>query len=303
MDMDAFNAKLDAFAELLPRLCDRETSADPDGWTPQNPLWGHCAVASLAAQDRFGGALLRASLEKFPKWAQMRSHYWNRFMHGAQRDFTKPQFGDDPPEGLEAGERTRAYVLSHHLTLERYKLLSWRLAKAENQGNALFHASEDDIYRDEIYRRCYMAAMGSPCQKMRFGCALLRQGGILLATCNGTIEPMKHLCEPTCIRLTIASRTESMIGACGHAEEFAIWDAVRQGIALKECDLYVAGVHMNGSPWLKDRAEHTCLRCAVQMHNAGIQRVFIPVRDRWESVTTEQAIVQATAYATKQKSV
>ena len=295
MDMDALNARLDAFAALLPTLCDRETSADPDGWTAENPLWGHCAVVSAAVQDRFGGTLLRASLEKFPKWAQMRSHYWNRLPNGAQRDFTRPQFGDDPPQGLEAGERTRAYVLSHAATMERYKLLSWRLARSENPGNVLFD--------DDLYRRCYMAAMGSMCQKMRFGSLLTHQGEALAATCNGTIEPMKHLCEPSCIRLTIASRTESMIGACGHAEEYALWQAARAGIRTTECDLYVAGVQLNGSPWLKDQAEHTCLRCAVQMHNAGIRRVFVPVQGRWESVTTEQAVAQAVAYATKQKTV
>ena len=60
---------------------------------------------------------------------------------------------------------------------------------------------------------------------------------------------------------------------------------------------------MNGSPWLKERAEHTCLRCAVQMHNAGIQRVFVPVGGRWESVTTAEAIAQAKAYALGEKSV
>src|SRR5690242_20466610 len=111
MDMDDFTAKADAFARLLPTVCDRETSADPDGWTPENPLWGHCAVVSAAVQDRFGGDLLRASLEKYPKWAKMRSHYWNRFPPGGQRDFTEPQFGGDPPQGLEAGEKPRSYVL------------------------------------------------------------------------------------------------------------------------------------------------------------------------------------------------
>ena len=37
MDMTAITAKLDAFAELLTRHCDRDTSADPDGWTTLLP--------------------------------------------------------------------------------------------------------------------------------------------------------------------------------------------------------------------------------------------------------------------------
>lgn len=298
MDMDAFTQKLDAFAEslLLPHICDSETSSDPEGWSPENPLWGHCAVVALAAQDRFGGDLLRAPLDTYPKWAKMRSHYWNRFPMGAQRDFTKPQFGDDPPEGLVPEVRTRAYALSHAATMERYKLLSWRLACDENPTN--------DLFESRIYHACYTAAMGSPCQKMRFGAVLTHRADTAAVACNGTIGPLKHLCEPKCIRLGIQSRTESMIGACGHAEEFAMAAALKQGIKLSECDLYVAGVQLNGSPWLKDKAEHTCLRCAVQMHNAGIRRIFVPVAGgRWASVTTEEALAQASEYATGKKTV
>lgn len=295
MDMTAFTERYEAFAALLTSLAARDTSADPDGWTPQNPLWGHCAVAATVAQDRFGGTLLRASLENHPKWAQMRSHYWNQFPEGIQRDLTEPQFGGDPPQGLEATERTRAYVLSHPATLERYKRLSWRLACAENAGDALF--------QDDAYRRCYTAAMGSMCQKMRFGCVLMRAGEPVAETCNATIDAIKDFCEPTCVRLSIKSRTESMIGACGHAEEFALWHAAKIGIPTTECDLYIAGVHMNGKPWMKGAAEHTCLRCAVQMRAAGIRRIFVPVGGRWESVTTEQALIQGKAYATGAKAV
>ncbi len=229
MDMNAFNEKLDAFTKLLPSVCVRETSADPERWTPENPLWGHCAVVTTAAFDRFGGTMLRASLENYPKWAVMRSHYWNRFPNGAQRDFTVPQFDGDPPLGMEPIERTRAYVLSHPATLERYKLFAWRLAKIENVGNALFDG--DDI-NSALYRTCYMAAAVSPCQKMRFGAVLMHQGTPVAIACNGTIEPLKHLCEPTCIRLGIQSRTESMIGACGHAEEFAMASGMEKGIKL-----------------------------------------------------------------------
>jgi len=295
MDMDAIIERQDAFAGLLAACCDRETSADPDGWTAENPLWGHCAVAALSAQDRFGGTLRRASLEKFPKFAHMRSHYWNRFLYGGERDFTRPQFGDDPPQGLVAEERTRAYVLSHAPTLERYKLLSWRLAVQENPGVSLFW--------NDAYRRCYTAAMASSCQKMRFGSVLMHQGQPVAETCNATIDALKDFCEPTCVRLSITSRTESMIGACGHAEEHALWYAAKKGIRTTECDLYVAGVRMNGSPWLKDRPEHTCLRCASQMHMAGIRRIFVPTAAGWASVTTAEACRQAKDYAVGAKSV
>ncbi|MEK7516140.1 MAG: hypothetical protein AAB562_00925, partial [Patescibacteria group bacterium] len=118
--------------------------------------------------------------------------------------------------------------------------------------------------------------------------------------CNKTLAPMKALCEPTCIRLSITSRTESMLGACGHAEE-GMWEVIHRGTPISECNLYVAGVYPNGLPWLKLRREHTCLRCAVQMHYAKINAIHVPVVDHWESMTTEMAVKSALAYARQEK--
>lgn len=292
--MNAKDLTPDVFASLLPSLCSRETSADPDNWGPENPLWGHCAVVALVAQNLFGGEIVRASLEHVPALAHVRSHYWNRF-GDHEIDFTWEQFGAEPPTGLIAEVRTRHYLMSNLDMRRRYQLLAWRLARAVHAGNPLFD--------DEIYRRCFLAALASPCQKMRFGCVMTRGAEIVYEGGNKIIEPMRRLCEPTCIRLTITSRTESMIGACGHAEEWALWDLVERGIPLKECQLYVAGTHMNGLPWLKTEPVHTCLRCSVQMHHAKIAGVNVPVIDGWRRISTEQALQTAIDYATKAKSV
>jgi len=114
------------FAQVLIRICDKETSADPENWSPDNPLWGHCAVASLLAQDVFGGDLVRASLEGTP-FATMRSHYWNRFPGSLEIDFTAAQFGIALPGNLIAELRERDYVLSNAETRQRYELLRVRL--------------------------------------------------------------------------------------------------------------------------------------------------------------------------------
>jgi len=58
-------------AETLERAWSRETSADPEQWTPDNPAWGQCAVTALVVQDGFGGELVRATVDDA-------SHYWNR---------------------------------------------------------------------------------------------------------------------------------------------------------------------------------------------------------------------------------
>ncbi|MDO8495392.1 MAG: hypothetical protein Q7S32_02595 [bacterium] len=113
---------------LLLKVCDQETSQDPEGWTPENPLWGHCAVVSLVVQGIFGGDLLRASLDGTP-FAKMRSHYWNRLPDGREVDFTRAQFGESGPGELKAEVRTREYVLSYAPTVQRHELLLERLGE------------------------------------------------------------------------------------------------------------------------------------------------------------------------------
>ncbi|OGN04909.1 MAG: hypothetical protein A2831_02530 [Candidatus Yanofskybacteria bacterium RIFCSPHIGHO2_01_FULL_44_17] len=282
------------FQTLLPTICDEDTSLDSAGWSTENPLWGHCAIVSLVAQNLFGGELLRASLAETPGLEHMRSHYWNRLGDGSVEDFTKPQFCGNYPSKLKAEPRERSYALSFPETVKRYKLLAWRVARAFNEGN--------QIFKDSIYQKCFYAALDSPCQKMKFGCVITRNGEIIYEGCNKTIECLRSLCEPRCIRLSIASRTESMLGACGHAEE-GLWEVVHRGIPISECELYVVGVHTNGLSWLKGQVEHTCLRCAVLMHDARLRKIYVPVVDRWQGITTETALVTARRYATQEKKV
>ena len=291
------------FGELLMSVCDRETSADPDGWTPQNPLWGHCAVVALVAQDYFGGDLQRASLEGTP-YAAMRSHYANRIAHNNVGpfpslqwwDFTDLQFEGNYPPNLKWELRQRAYVISPPATRRRYKLLAFRVARklVDETGTM------SPIFDDPIYQRVYDIALDSPCQKMRFGCVITRNDTVVYAGPNQTIAPLASMCEGTCIRFGITSRTESMIGSCAHAEE-GMWDVIQRGIPIWECELYVAGLHMNGLPWIKTAPEHTCLRCAVQMHHARLQAVHVPMNGGWAKLTTEQAIETARAYAMQEK--
>lgn len=292
------------FKKLLPKICDKKTSSDPDGWTPQNPLWGHCAVVSLVAQNLFGGELFRASLEN-TQFAAMRSHYWNLLPYQAHADFTRDQFGNSYPELVNPAIRERSYLFSSAETLKRYKLLAWRLAKELNEDNILF--------RDPIYCKCFCNALDSPCQKMKFGAVIVNHSGerniesaleiTVKEGYNKTIEPLKSLCEPTCIRFAIPSRTESMIGACGHAEENALYAAVKIGVPLHKCDLYVAGIYPNGLPYIKTQNEFTCLRCAVQIYNFGINRVWVPTTNGWQSLTGEECVKTALAYATSEKKI
>lgn len=122
------NLTPDSFATLLPSICDRETSANPNGWTPENPLWGHCAIVAMLAQDIFGGTVLRAPLINTP-FVAMRSHYWNLLPSG-ERDFTADQFCGKRPTNLCARPIDREHMDGHPPTMARYQELKRRFEHA-----------------------------------------------------------------------------------------------------------------------------------------------------------------------------
>ena len=116
------------FQKLLLKACAKETSFDPDGWTPENPLWGHCAVVSLLANDYFGGIFVRAFLDETP-FSSVGSHYWNILADGTEIDFTRDQFGDTDlrlvgkPTKSDGKLIDRDYLLKNAETKKRYDLL------------------------------------------------------------------------------------------------------------------------------------------------------------------------------------
>lgn len=109
------------------RAASKETSSDPDNWGANNPLYGHCVVVSLVAQDYFGGVIMRTSLEHLPQYAHLRSHYWNKFPNGTEIDFTHEQFVRRI--SLRGIERAREEILSLQSTRERYVALSEQFAE------------------------------------------------------------------------------------------------------------------------------------------------------------------------------
>lgn len=114
------------FVSILKRVCRADTSADPEGWSEDNPLWGHCAVVALLAQDEFGGEIVKGSLKDHPKYSYLRSHFWNVLPDGQAIDFTAEQYPDLTIDELEPEPRTRKHILSHPDTLHRYNLLKKR---------------------------------------------------------------------------------------------------------------------------------------------------------------------------------
>ena len=110
------------FLSIVKKIASSDTSSDPEGWTIDNPLWGHCANVALLAQDYFGGELTRGSLEGSEKYKHLRSHFWNKLSETDEVDFTEEQF-PIRPNFTEIGIRSRDDVLNYPDTKRRYELL------------------------------------------------------------------------------------------------------------------------------------------------------------------------------------
>ena len=110
------------FEAILPRICDRDTAFDSKSWSLENPLWGHCAIISVLAQNLFGGDIL------FGKNGDVR-HYWNRMTNGLEKDFTIAQFRG---RQLKLSSVRRVTNSLQHLRIKgskRYKLFASRFTK------------------------------------------------------------------------------------------------------------------------------------------------------------------------------
>jgi hypothetical protein len=102
----------------------KETSLDPENWTPQNPAWGQCAVTACVVQDYLGGEIVWAEVIDRGKTI---SHYFNK-IDGIEHDLTHRQFskGTKIPEGIPKTKglpTTRDYILSYEPTCKRYAIL------------------------------------------------------------------------------------------------------------------------------------------------------------------------------------
>lgn len=287
----------------------RETSSDPENWPQDNPGWGQCAVTALVVQDFQSGEIRRLDLTqaKNPRVAALRYHYFNNIDQlspitgtvGIFCDMTYCQFSDEDrkeiyPENSQA--RPRDYLLSHLDTKIRYKKLRYAVAR-ELSGN-------NPIFDNQIFERCLLSAMDSNCQKGRYGCVVTHKGQVIAVTCNRVLEPLKDWCEPECIRKCIPSRTESSIGCCDHAEERAVVVVGRLGVRPEECEFYAAGFRSNGEVYIKPEADFSCIRCAQQLYmhtDDGKGKIFVPVKDRWNGISTKEALETAKLYARKEK--
>ena len=149
---------------------------------------------------------------------------------------------------------------------------------------------------------CRRVAASSDCKKRRFGALAVHVvdavefRGVAEAA-NQQCAALAHLCAERCIRESIASRTDSMIGACLHAEERVIWEAIRGDSRPSALSIFVAGLDAEGELAEKSVSDFSCIRCATLFYLAGIRDINIWYQGQWWAIPPSEAMQQAVRYA------
>lgn len=138
-------------------------------------------------------------------------------------------------------------------------------------------------------------ATKSDCEKRKFGaCAVKENGHVIVYAHNKRLPHHSFLCEDGCIRKKIDSGMDSMVGACGHAEEQVIWRLQEDAY---NCEVYVIQVDFDGNIIPRKEKGFYCARCATAMYYAGVKGVHVYVIDHWEFLTTLEAIASSYQFA------
>jgi hypothetical protein len=100
-----------------------ETSDDPEGWTPENPALGQCAVSALVIRALYGGDIVIATVLDRDGERTPDGHAWNVLPSGEQVDFAFDQFLDGEQLGPEIvtepvidGDPRRAHLLAERVS-------------------------------------------------------------------------------------------------------------------------------------------------------------------------------------------
>jgi hypothetical protein len=113
------------FLDFLPRVRKAwgpDTSADPAGWTPDNPSWGQDEITALLLQERLGGSIIKSRY--ITSDGKMGMHVYNDF-DGSAFDATSQQY----PRGTLI-VKSDTVVSKQALLKDRATVLRFRKIKA-----------------------------------------------------------------------------------------------------------------------------------------------------------------------------
>ena len=294
---------------LVRKSASRETSVPPQElWTPENPLYGHCAIATALAEDLCGLKTKRGVIpEEWQKKLGYRSHYWNILPDGSPYDFSREQMPADFPYdafirgeiGSEFSMDVRTRILANDDTRKRYEMLRERV-EALLKGTPIFN--------DPKFQRCWELAFSkdAKCAKMRFACLVYQGGFPVVHDVNRMMtdafgkERFCSLDGSSCIRKEMRSRTDAAIGDCGHSVIWCLRSVFNLGYKpdeLARLDFYEAGFFPDGSPWWRSKPEYTCLQCENTFSVFGLDKVWVPFDKRWIEVRTRESFYSVADYA------
>lgn len=294
---------------LLRESVSDETSVTPELWTKENWSYGHCAVFCLLVQDFYKGEVRRGLLpEEWVAKLGFRSHYWNVLEDGRVVDLSREQFPSEfPYDKLIAGtfsmipdkEDKRVYLLQSPQTEKRYLLLKRRVTE-------LLYSNQ--LFLDEKFQHCWELAFSTEatCAKMRFACLVYEGDHFVTSDVNRMMTSQfgrERFCSFdgfSCVRLGIVSRTDPVIGDCGHAPVWCLRKVFDLGYLpqdLKKLDFYEAGFYPNGSPWWREEPTYTCLYCESVFAVMGLDKIWGVVDGKWEKLSTKDSFYSSAPYA------
>ena len=112
----------------------------------------------------------------------------------------------------------------------------------------------------------------SPCLRRKFGAVIVVDDAIVSTGYNGPARGVINCDEVGCAKDLKGVPHYEGYGVCPavHAEENAVINAARNGVRIKDGDLYIYGETPNGEP----TPSHPCDRCRRVLINAGISDVI-----------------------------
>lgn len=303
---------------LLGKSYCRQTSFVPELWTPDNPTLGHCSATVLVVQDLIGGTIRRGRVPReWDKKFSYPSHYWNIIDGKKIIDCTKQQFPEDfPYEDFINGkigeisvleDDKRGYLLSNVATEQRYRML-------QNRFNDLLNS--EPLYTDQVHMRLWDLAFSkeAKCPKLRFACQVYDGNKLLTESVNSLRtsqfgrERFCSLDGTSCIRLSVQSRTDAVLGDCDHSQIWALKDVFQLGYRpsdLHKLDFYEAGFNPKDySPWWgRTESSYTCTYCENFFATFGLDKTIGVFNNRWIPFYTKDSFYSSVSFALGQKKV
>jgi hypothetical protein len=161
------------------------------------------------------------------------------------------------------------------------------------------------IFRDAKFIDCWDAAFphdGTMCLKTSFGACAYDANDKLIAmannkrigACLGIEAPF---CDEThgCIRQTIKSRADQVIGECNHSIVWLLRELFDQGITPRDLEnirVYEAGffVSKGYKPWWRKVENYTCLYCVRIFLTFGLLSVWGTVGEEERALWRELSV-------------